>query len=274
MTDIRAAEKAFAALVETMHTLRAPGGCPWDAEQTHESLEPYLIEEAYEALDAIARGSDADLCDELGDVLLQVIFHAEIAAERRAFSIADVSETIRRKLVRRHPHVFSDTVVSSSAEVAENWQRIKREERAAKSSENAQAASALDGVPKGMPGLLRAHRLSSKAAAVGFDWEEAEGAANKVREELAEVEAAIADSDDKRVEQEVGDLLFAAVNLARKLGTQSEGALHGTLDRFERRFHAMEAALRKEGREAAHASPEELDALWESAKASERTRDS
>jgi tetrapyrrole methylase family protein/MazG family protein len=274
MTDIRAAEKAFAALVETMHTLRAPGGCPWDAEQTHESLEAYLIEEAYEALDAIARGSDADLCDELGDVLLQVIFHAEIAAERRAFTIADVSDAIRRKLVRRHPHVFSDTVVSSSAEVAENWQRIKREERAAKNSENAETASALDGVPKGMPGLLRAHRLSSKAAAVGFDWENVDGAANKVREELAEVEAAVAEGADDRVADEIGDLLFAAVNLARKLGTQSEGALHGTLDRFERRFHAVEAELRANDRDVVQARAEELDALWESAKADERKRES
>ena len=217
MTDTRAAQAAFAALVETMHTLRAPGGCPWDGEQTHESLEPYLVEEAYETLDAIARGDDADLCDELGDVLLQVVFHAELATERSAFTIADVADAIRRKLVRRHPHVFSDTVVTSSDEVAENWQRIKREERAEKAALGADQTGTLEGVPKRMPGLLRAHRLTGKAAGVGFDWKNAEGPAAKVREELAEVEAAIGEGSEERVAEEVGDLLFAAVNLARKL---------------------------------------------------------
>jgi tetrapyrrole methylase family protein/MazG family protein len=270
MTDIQAATKAFASLVETMHTLRAPGGCPWDAEQTHESLEPYLVEEAYETLDAIARNNDEDLCDELGDVLLQVVFHAELAAERSAFTVAEVADTIRQKLIRRHPHVFADTVVSSSQEVAVNWQRIKREERASKSASGSEHPGILDGVPRRMPGLLRAHRLGGKAAAVGFDWNEAKDVTKKIREELGEIEEALAGDNPERVAEEVGDLLFATVNLARKLGVQSETAIHGTLDRFARRFATMERTLHEQGRTIEDADNGELDALWQAAKAQEQ----
>jgi MazG family protein len=247
-----------------MHQLRAPGGCPWDAEQTHESIKPYLIEEAYEAVEAIESGSDAELCDELGDVLLQVVFHAEMASERGAFDADDVARALCEKLVRRHPHVFAEITVESSAEVAANWATIKAAERTAKTDA---PTSVLQGVPRALPSLLRAHRLGRKASSVGFDWPSSAGARAKIDEELAEVEDAIRNGDRDAVGRELGDLLFAVTSYARLLDHNAETVLRETLIRFEERFRALEEDLRRRGLDVAEVDPRELDAAWESSKA-------
>ncbi len=253
----------FEKLVAIMHRLRAPGGCPWDGEQTHESIKPYLIEEAYEVLEAIDDGDDKELCGELGDLLLQVVFHAEMASETNRFAIADVIEAICDKMVRRHPHVFADTEVRDSAEVLQNWSKIKAAER-----KHSADTSALAGVPKAMPALIRAQRISEKAASAGFDWRQVSQVITKMREELDEVEAAIRDEGPERVEEELGDVLFATVNLARHLRLRGEDALGKATDRFSDRFRKMEAELEQQGRAMADLDDTELDQLWERAKAS------
>ncbi len=253
----------FEKLVDIMHRLRAPGGCPWDGEQTHESIKPYLIEEAYEVLEAIDSQDDAELRSELGDLLLQVIFHAEMASETSRFEISDVIDSICDKMVRRHPHVFGDTAVTGSREVLENWSKIKQQERKHTGDDH----SALAGVPKAMPALLRAHRITEKASTAGFDWSDATGVLEKLREELAELERAIASEGPERVEAELGDLLFAATSLARHLEIRSEDALGKATDRFERRYRAMEAILAQDQRDMSDLSDEEKDALWERVKA-------
>jgi len=255
----------FSSLVALMHRLRAPGGCPWDAEQDHTSLRPYLVEETYEVLDAIDSHDDPELCDELGDVLLQVLFHAELAAERGAFTIDDVIAGLSAKLIRRHPHVFADTVVLSSQEVVANWARIKASERGA--GPTAPPSSALDGVASGLPSLMRAHRLGERAARVGFDWNRPEGARAKVSEELTELDAAIDSSDPAAIAHELGDVLLATVNLARLLRFNAELLVRDATMRFERRFRHMEAALAAEGLSMEETSPEELDERWQRAKA-------
>ncbi len=251
----------FEKLVGIMHRLRAPGGCPWDGEQTHASIKPYLIEEAYEVLEAIDGGDDSELCGELGDLLLQVVFHAEMASETGRFAIADVIDAICDKMVRRHPHVFGDTQVDGSAEVLRNWSKIKQQER-----RDSDDTSALAGVPRAMPALLRAHRVGEKAATAGFDWSRADGVVGKLREELAELEEAVASQGSERVAEELGDLLFAATSLARHLGIRSEDALGGATDRFERRFRLMEERLRSEGRDLTAMSEADKDAAWQKAK--------
>lgn len=247
-----------------MHRLRAPGGCPWDAEQTHESLRPYLIEEAYEVLDAIESGSDEELRDELGDLLLQVVFHAEMAAERGAFTVDDVVAAINRKMVRRHPHVFADAPASSSSDVSADWSRIKAEERAAKSGDRPH--SQLDGVPRALPALHRAHRLGERAAAVGFDWPDASGARAKVDEELAELDTAVASGDETEIAHELGDVLFALASHARLLGHNADNALRGSLARFEERFRKVEGYFRRTGRDLGSADLKELEEAWQRAK--------
>lgn len=270
-----AERKTFEDLLALMHRLRSPGGCPWDAEQTHQSLRPYLLEEAYEVLDALDSGSDEEFRDELGDLLLQVVFHAELANEREAFDISDIITGLHDKLVRRHPHVFGDVDVNDAAEVKRNWARIKSEERAEKArrlgkstDEPVDPAGALDGVPRALPSLLRAHRLGQKAASIGLDWPDAAAVRCKVDEELAEVADAIADGDSRDVADEIGDLLFAATSYARHLGVDAETALRGALDRFESRVRSVEQELRNRGMEAAAASPETIDQIWQRAKAS------
>lgn len=253
--------EAFEELVRIMHRLRAPGGCPWDGEQTHDSIKPYLIEEAYEVAEAIDARDDSELCTELGDLLLQIMFHSEMAAEQQRFTIADVIRAISEKMVRRHPHVFGDATVSGADDVLRNWSRIKSAER----KESADA-SALAGVPRAMPALLRAQRLSEKAGHAGFDWTDTRGVMVKLREELGELEAAVASGDQAHAEAELGDLLFAATSLARHLRLRSEDALKGAADRFERRFRHMEKALAAQRRDIHSATPEELDVLWEAAK--------
>ncbi|MFN2376497.1 MAG: nucleoside triphosphate pyrophosphohydrolase [Candidatus Binatia bacterium] len=258
----------FDDLVALLHRLRSPGGCPWDAEQTHETLRPYLVEETYEVLEAIEGGDDAELRDELGDLLLQVVFHSELAAERGAFTIRDVTEAISAKLIRRHPHVFADVEVGSSAEVERNWAAIKKAERKERDGGD---SSAIDGIPRAMPALTRAHRTGEKAASVGFDWSEASEVRRKVTEELAEADAAAAGGDAAALEEEIGDLLFAVASWARQCGLHAEQALDRALAKFSTRFRTLESGMRLQGREMSACSPEELESAWQAAKAALKT---
>ncbi|MGH7786981.1 MAG: nucleoside triphosphate pyrophosphohydrolase [Candidatus Binatia bacterium] len=257
--------QAFEELVGIMHRLRAPGGCPWDREQSHASIKPYLIEEAYEVAEAIDAADDRELCTELGDLLLQIVFHAEMAAESDRFTIADVIRAISEKMVRRHPHVFGDVAVSGADEVLRNWSRIKAEER-----QDSADTSALAGVPRAMPGLLRAQRLGEKAAHAGFDWSDSAGVVAKLREELGEIEAALAGGDPTAAAAELGDLLFAGTSLARHLLVSAEDVVKGAADRFSERFRSMEGALTADNMAMERATPAELDALWEAAKRAQK----
>ncbi|KUK03306.1 MAG: MazG family protein [Thermotoga sp. 50_1627] len=242
-----------------METLRSDHGCEWDRSQTHESLKPYLIEEAYELLDAIDEKNNARMIEELGDVLLQVIFHAQIAKERGAFDIADVLKTLREKLVRRHPHVFGDSPGYSY----EQWERIKSQEKGAKKS------SAIGNLNKALPALSLARRIQENAAAVGFDWPDVSGAMEKVREEVRELEEAIQRENLGSVEEELGDLLFAVVNVARFSGVDPELALRRAVEKFANRFAMVEDFAKKRGLELKKMTLEQLDALWEEAKGGE-----
>jgi len=249
----------FDELVGVMARLRAPDGCPWDREQTHHSLRPYLLEEAYEALEAMDAEDWPRLCDELGDVLLQVVFHAQLASERGDFSVEDVCEKIVTKLKRRHPHVFADSVADTPDDVIDRWEKLKREEDGYQERE-----SAVDGVPAILPALQRAYKLQKRASRAGFDWPEISGPRAKVDEELREVEEA----EGQAVEEELGDLLFAVVNLARFLDVEPEGALRGANERFSRRFRVVEEQAGGSER-LREMDLEEMDVLWERAKAEE-----
>jgi MazG family protein len=264
MLDATVAE-AFTRLVEIMARLRGPEGCPWDHEQTPESLRPYLLEEVYEVLEAIDGGDAAALRDELGDLLLQVVFQSQIAAESGRFTVADVTRAISDKLVRRHPHVFADVKVSGADEVVRNWSRIKAEERRAAGKDGDPFAS----VPRALPGLVRAHRLGEKAAHLGLDWDDAAGVLTKVREEQRELEAAIASGDHAAVEHELGDLLLTLASLGRHLDVSAEIALRAANDRFITRVRRAETGARARGRELADVSGDERDRLWDEAKKAE-----
>jgi len=255
---------AFRTLVDVVARLRAPNGCPWDREQTHQSLRPCLLEESYEVLDALDRAEPAALREELGDLLLQIVFHAQIASEQGQFTAEDVSADVAAKMVRRHPHVFGDATVADSAEVTRNWSRIKAEERARRGAED---TSVLSGLPPELPALHAAARLGEKAARVGFDWPSPAEALTKVREELAELEEALAGDQPERVEQELGDMLFALASVARLAGHSPEMALRQALTRFGRRFRRIEAAVRSQGRDIHALTAAELDTLWIDAKA-------
>ena len=257
---------SFEKLVAVMKTLHDPGGCPWDREQTHNSLKPYLIEEAYEVLEAIDSGSDEQLKEELGDVLLQVVFHAEIAQREGRFDIEDIIEVLIDKLKRRHPHVFGDTSVDGSKTVLRNWEAIKRREKRSKKKEG----SVLDGLPKSLPALIKARRIQEKVSRFGFDWERTEEVMLKVEEELGELKIANASQDMNAVEEELGDLLFAVANLARFVSVCPEDALKKTIDKFQKRFQYIERELPKRGKKLGEASLEEMDELWEEVKAQER----
>jgi ATP diphosphatase len=263
-------------LLEIMTQLRTPGtGCPWDLEQDFASIAPYTIEEAFEVAEAIARGDLDDLRDELGDLLLQVVFHARIAEERGAFAFGDVVEAITTKMIRRHPHVFADADGRLTPQhVAGNWDRIKAEEkaeRAARRSEPVAApASLLSGVKAGQPALSRAMELQRKASSVGFDWNDPREVLKKIREEADEIEAALDRGDTAEVAAETGDLMFALVNLARHVGADPEMALRGTNAKFERRFGHIERTLAAQGRALDAASLPEMDALWDEAKHREK----
>jgi tetrapyrrole methylase family protein/MazG family protein/ATP diphosphatase len=245
-------------LVQIMQRLLAPDGCPWDREQTLQSLRNYVIEEAHEVVDAIDRGDPAELREELGDLLLQIVFQSELARAQGWFGPDDVVAAICEKLIRRHPHVFGDTKVSGTDEVLVNWEKIKASEK--------RGRGALDGVPVALPSLLRALRMGEKAARVGFDWPNGQGARDKVSEELGELDQALASGDKAQAERELGDLLFALVSYARKLELDPEAALRGTLARFAERVRHVERAALAGGRPAEELSPAELDALWVAAK--------
>jgi tetrapyrrole methylase family protein/MazG family protein len=258
------AGQRFVELLTMMARLRGDGGCPWDREQTRDSLRPFLVEETYEVLDALDTGDPARIREELGDLLFQVVFHTEIAQERREFSMVDLLEALVTKMTRRHPHVFGDRPVASAAEALAQWEAIKDTEK------NGSARSAVAGVPRAMPALLRAQRVQHKAARVGFDWPDAVGALDKVREELGEVAEALRQRDGVALQEELGDLFFSVVNVARLSSVDPEGALQAAVDRFGRRFAAMEEAARGEGRELAGLSLDELERLWSRAKSLER----
>ena len=261
-------------LLDIMAALRAPGsGCPWDLEQNFATIAPYTIEEAYEVADAIARGDLDDLREELGDLLLQVVFHARMAQEQGAFAFADVVQTLNEKLLRRHPHVFG-TAPGMSRELVEGlWERIKTEERAQKNrgGDDTRARSSLAGVPLALPALTRALKLQAKAGKVGFDWNDPLAVLSKIREEADEIESDLRSGNHAAAAEEVGDLLFAVVNLARHLDADPEATLRATNKKFERRFGAIERALAERGRAPQQASLREMDELWTEAKARERT---
>ncbi|KAB2329139.1 nucleoside triphosphate pyrophosphohydrolase [Bacillus mesophilum] len=255
--------KDFAKLKEIIAILRGPDGCPWDRKQTHESLRKYVIEEAYELIDAINNDDIDNMIEELGDLLLQIMLHAQIGEDEGFFSITDVIEGISEKMVRRHPHVFGNGQAEDAEEVVKNWQEIKKEEKAGKKDKT----SLLDSVPRSFPGLMRAEELQKKAASVGFDWDEADAAWEKVKEEIREFEAEKELSSEK-MKLEYGDILFAFVNVARFLGLNPEEAIHETNEKFIRRFNYIEDRVKETGREFADFQLEELDQYWEEAKKS------
>jgi len=246
-------------LVEIMTRLRSEGGCPWDREQTLESLRSFLLEETYEVLDALDHGNEADHCEELGDLLLQIVFQSEIRRESGTFDVAAVANAISDKLVRRHPHVFSGVEVQDADEVVRHWDAIKAAEKRGRTSK-------LDGVPRALPALARAERLTEKAARVGFDWPDVNGPRAKVDEELAELDEARATNDRERVESELGDVLLALANLARHEGVSAEDALRRATDRFDSRFRSVEAMAAASGRAVETLELRELDELWEQVK--------
>jgi tetrapyrrole methylase family protein/MazG family protein len=254
--------QAFENLCQIMHRLRAPGGCPWDREQTHSTLIKYLIEEAYEVIEAIEQGDDSELLKELGDLLLQVVFHAEIAAEENRFTLEQVIESVNEKMVRRHPHVFGDAQAEDAEAVLKQWEAIKQKEK----GETEKAPSVLDGVPESLPALLKAHRIQSRAAQVGFDWEHPREVLAKVREELDELEVEVENGSSEKTEEEFGDLLFALVNWARFQGLDSERALQSCNRKFRKRFEHIERSLAARGSSVRDADIEEMDALWNEAK--------
>ncbi|MFL5127959.1 MAG: nucleoside triphosphate pyrophosphohydrolase [Microvirga sp.] len=265
----------IARLLAIMAALRTPGsGCPWDLEQDFATIAPYTIEEAYEVAEAIARGDLLDLKDELGDLLLQVVFHARMAEEAGAFDFGDVVESITGKLIRRHPHVFGDARDLSPAGVKALWGEIKEAEKAERRRERGEAeepaAAGLAGVPAGLPALARAEKLTRKAATVGFDWPDAAQVVGKIEEEVREVREALEAGSRGEIEDEIGDLLFAVVNLARHAGVDPESALRGANAKFERRFGAVEQALAAAGRTPADASLDDMEDLWVKAKELER----
>jgi len=249
----------IARLKKIVTRLRAPDGCPWDREQTHSSLRPQLVEECHEAIDAIERSDDENLREELGDLLLQVVMHAEMGAERGAFSLEDIANTVCEKMIRRHPHVFGDKSAADSEAVLRQWEQIKRAEKGG-------ASGLLDNIAAALPALLKAQTAQKKAARAGFDWPDIEPVFDKFAEETAEVREAISDGDAAALEAEVGDLLFTAVNLARKLGVDAETALAGSTKRFISRFQGIERELESAGRKFEETPLEELDRIWEKVK--------
>ena len=252
---------SFARLVEIMATLRGPTGCPWDREQTPDTLKPYLIEETFEVLEALEAKDVSAFKEELGDLLLQIVFHAQLMAEAGAFTIDDVAQAIADKLVRRHPHVFADVKIKDAEEVGQNWAKIKAQEKAGKTDR-----SVLAGVPHGAPALIQTQRLGEKAARVGFDWTSAPEVFKKVEEEVLELSVTLSASDTERQEHELGDLLFALTSLARHLNLDAETALRKAGKRFSDRFRYIEQQLEQNGEDIHHTSLVRLEALWDEAK--------
>jgi MazG family protein len=266
----------FEKLVALQARLRGPNGCPWDREQTHATLRTYLVEETYEVLDALESGDDEKFAEEMGDLLLQVVFHSQIATEESRFTIADVIREIHEKMVRRHPHVFGDKRAKDAEEVLKHWHQIKAEERRSKSGNGAssgegQRESALDGVPRTLPATLEGLQLTKKAARTGFDWDNATGILQKMREETIELESVVEGKHAATIEEEIGDLLFAAVNLARFLRVDPEIALKKANAKFVRRFQAMEGLAAASGRKFENVPRAEKESMWDSVKLGEQT---
>ncbi len=249
----------FDELIKIMRILRGPKGCPWDKEQTLKSLKPYMVEECYEVWEAIDKGNSSEIKEELGDLLFQVVFCAQIACENLEFDIQDVAKTVKEKMTRRHPHVFGKTKVKDSTEVLSNWELIKKKER----SEN---ASVLQGIPKHLPALLKAHRTQAKASRVGFDWNKVEEMMDKLEEEYGELKEAYREGNIEHIEEEMGDLLFSVVNVARGLKINPEDALHKTIRKFTKRFQYIEKKIADRGEKLEEKSLSELDKLWNEAK--------
>jgi MazG family protein len=264
--------KLFEDLVALQARLRAPGGCPWDREQTHHTLKTYLIEETYEVLDALEHGDPQELTEELGDLLLQILFHADIAREAGQFQIEDVISGIHEKMVRRHPHVFGKVKADTSEQVLKNWAQLKAQEKKDAAPVKQLLPSALEGIPRSLPALIEAYQLTRRAAQVGFDWGTVEGIFAKLHEETSELRVALSQLDQSRREEEVGDLLFVAVNLARFLGFDPEVTLKHSNLKFKQRFQNMEADAASSGQRLAQLSKDELEVLWEAAKKRERTK--
>ena len=254
-------------LVAILARLRAPDGCPWDREQTHDTLKRYLIEEAGEFLEALEARNDAGMADELGDVLLQIVFHCQIASEQGRFNLQDAARLCCEKMIRRHPHVFADTTAADADAVLRQWDKIKAKEKS--DGGHPAAASVLDGVPRHLPALHRAHKVQKKAAAVGFDWPDLAGVVAKVEEELGEVRAALAENNDVKIRDEIGDLLFSVVNLSRCRGYLAEDLLDAAIAKFRRRFQALETRLIQAGRPPQDCTLAELEAQWQASKAEE-----
>jgi len=252
--------KKFENLIAIMAKLRSPDGCPWDREQTHASLRQYLLEEAYEVIEALDVGDQPALKEELGDLLLQIVFHAQISSEDNGFDVADVIDAISEKLIRRHPNVFGDVEITSAAEQSINWEKIKKSEG---------KESVLDGVPVALSALLRAYRLQQKASTVGFDWPETTPVWDKIEEELAELKQACQQKEQRRIDEEMGDLLFSLVNLSRFLSVNPEDALRNTIAKFNTRFRKVEREFADRNQSMADATLEELDAVWEKVKRDE-----
>jgi tetrapyrrole methylase family protein/MazG family protein len=249
------------ALLETVRELRSEHGCPWDREQTHASLKPCLVEETYEVLDAVDSGDPAPLREELGDLLLQVVMHAQLRAETGDFDFHDVARTVNEKLIRRHPHVFGDVQVDGTSEVLRNWNEIKKDE-------GRRTAALLDGIPRSFPALLRAHQVQKKVAQVGFDWDTRDGVIDKIEEELEEVREAMGEAagNTDHVQEELGDLLFSMVNLCRYLGFHAEECLNQTIEKFIARFNEVERRVCENGQRLSDCTLEELDAAWNDVK--------
>ena len=274
MSDLRLT--AAQEVLQTVHRLRAPGGCPWDREQTHLSLRPFVAEEAFEVIDALDRVDSPaalksaavrePLVEELGDLLLQILLHSQMASETGAFDFGDVCRALNEKLIRRHPHVFGETKVSGSEEVLKNWDQIKAGEKAIKPE------SVLDGVPRGMPALQRTLKVIQKVSKVGFQWPDLEGPMKKIDEEWGELKEAIHSKDANATSGEIGDLLFSIANVAQMLKLDPEASLRSTLGRFETRFKHVEARLREQDRKPEQATLEEMDRYWDEAKAKEHTK--
>ena len=254
-------DNTFSQLVNLMAKLRGPDGCPWDREQTPESLKPFLIEECYEVLDALDEGAPDKVRDELGDLLFQIIFHARLAEEKGAFTITDVISAIVEKMTRRHPHVFGEEKVSTSGEVLANWEEIKKKEKA-----HQERTSILDGVPQGLPALLRAHGIQKRAARVGFDWNELDEALPKLDEEIAEFKESLKTKDATAIEDELGDIFFMLVNISRFLEINPEDALRKTISKFIHRFRYIEEHAAIAGRSLKEMTLDEMEKLWQEAK--------
>lgn len=273
MTDssARISGDKFAELVELISRLRAPGGCPWDREQTHESLKPMMLEEAYEVVEAIDEGDDEELIGELGDLLLQVVFHSQIGAEENRFTAAEVIDRITSKMIRRHPHVFGDDNAQTAGQVLKNWEAIKEAELAQK-GKRTEEASMLDSVSTRIPAVMEAFQMTTKVSRVDFDWPDVPSVLEKLDEEVEELKQAVSSerSSHQEIAGEVGDLLFVAVNVARLLGIDPESALKSSNRKFRRRFRYIEDRLREQGRKPADSDHVEMDKYWDEAKAREK----